>query len=888
MSIFLKMVLRGLKRRKREMRYVSLVTFIAVLFMSSVNLFQNVMDRYLMETNYQNYGDWVFSAVKDYQDSGVIFSEISHPYLAASGICQTGETLLNGKNEPGSVNLGTVDASVREFGNITLYEGKFPEEKDEIAMDLSSLSELGYSYDLGQTIRVAVQKEDGILEKEFHLVGTLKSFAENWKHAEGYFLPNGIVTEEGMHEVCEPLYATYFYQLDRKYENIDMEEFAAAFMTPGFMRTYNSYVYENRVWGSRAMFQAAEIILIFIGALAVGYLMLSYISQRRKWYYQLRCTGADKMQIRMIILTETVYGTFPYALAGMMLPYLAGAVICYGASVNLKVPYFFKFQPEQFFRQFGAILGVLLFSMVCAWFGSRDKRLGRNKEEVTKRQIKRLRRDAKKERNVGKRFLRRQRMMHPLQRAASILFSIVVCFILILCLNRMYQAKTVYEANKEWYGYDFKAGKTKEMEIRYGDGGDISYGKEDSYDMYDGVSTQIKEEVQSLIGIEYMDWQIHDVTHILQWEKKEDSPVERMKKKDYENHAVSVEKTYFQYYEDCESILKELKKKYGPELKQLDEKAFQNGEQIILFLPDYESILTGEKAHETTIQPGDTVEIVSAEKELNIPVEWAGYDLPGITQVKVGAVIEDVRIEDSALFAYVFNQGILASRNLAERVAQADGQEAGANRICLKLNKNQSFESTQKRLVSIFKKNGMSYVTYAEEMQQARNAYIRNNCIYGIMFCTVLSIFLILQIHFHQIQNQYRERKYRLLKQLGMTHSFFRTMTVKDGLGQWLWMLFSIPLSYGVMAYLYYLEARKEYLEGVISWSDTLGDWTGLPYWRTLDRLYEYTNMGYTIVLAVFLILVMVWIGYLSARRYEKAAWNQRNEQTGNRRKQYE
>ena len=71
MGIFFKLVMTGQKRRKREMWYVSLAAFIAILFMSSVSLFQIIMDRYLMETNYQNYGDWVISAVKENGDSTV-------------------------------------------------------------------------------------------------------------------------------------------------------------------------------------------------------------------------------------------------------------------------------------------------------------------------------------------------------------------------------------------------------------------------------------------------------------------------------------------------------------------------------------------------------------------------------------------------------------------------------------------------------------------------------------------------------------------------------------------------------------------------------------------------------------------------------------------------
>lgn len=892
MSIFLKMVRKGLKRRKKEMRYVSVVTFIAVLFMSSITMFQNIMDRYLMETNYQNYGDWVLSAVKDYQDPGVLFSEISHPYLAASGVCRTGEMLLDKKNEKSGVSLGTVDNSVREFGNISLYEGRFPEAEDEIAMDLSSLSVLGYSYDLGQSIRVAVQKEEGIFEKEFRLVGTVKSFAENWKHLGGYYLPNGIVTEEGMKTVCEPLYATYFYQLDRKYEDLNMEEFTTAFMKPGFMRMYNSYVYENRIWGSREMFQAVEFILIFIGALAVGYLMMSYVSQRRKWYYQLRCTGADQAQIRMMILTETVSGTFPCALAAMILPYLAGALICYGVSVNLKIPYFFVFHPEEFFRQLGAALGVILFSILCAWLGSRDQRLERNTEEVTKRQVKRLRRDSKKKRNVAKIFLRRQRKLHPYQNAASIVFSFAVCFLLILCLNRIYQTGAEYQQQKIWFPYDFEAHDCITIEQIRGDR-DLKDGyggaTGDFYDMYHGIDEVTVGEIASLIGIEKTKRQVWDQTHILQWENKKDSPIEQALKKGYENDTLSiVAPVMFQYYEDSERILEELKKGYPEECKQLDENAFREGKEIILMLQDFDISFTGDngKLSETTIHCGDEVEIVGAERSMSVPLKLIDHlelpglpeetvdhvDLPGYTPVKVGAVIRNPSIAwISKRGLHDVPYGIFGSEKLAERVAQADGQEIKSNRISVDLNKNQSFESTQKRLASIFEENGIGYWSNMEEIQEARNAYIRKSCIYGILFTVILFIFLLLQVHFHQIQNQHREREYRLLKQLGMEHTFFRLMTVKEGMMQAVWMLLAVPCSYGIMAYMHYLTAKKDCLEGVQIWSEPLGDFTGDPYWITLDRMRAYTNLGNTMVFVILLILGVVGIGYFSARKKEES-----------------
>ena len=39
----IKMVLKGMKRRRKEIRYVSIVTFVAVFFMAGIMLFQNMM-----------------------------------------------------------------------------------------------------------------------------------------------------------------------------------------------------------------------------------------------------------------------------------------------------------------------------------------------------------------------------------------------------------------------------------------------------------------------------------------------------------------------------------------------------------------------------------------------------------------------------------------------------------------------------------------------------------------------------------------------------------------------------------------------------------------------------------------------------------------------------
>lgn len=124
MTTFLRMVLLSMKRRKKEIRFVSLTTFIGVLCMSSISLFQNVMSRYITETNYKNYGEWVLSSVD---------KNLSHPYFARSGDCNTGAEIIDEKGTSSGEYLGSVDEDFLKLANLSFYEGRMP-QKDEMTI----------------------------------------------------------------------------------------------------------------------------------------------------------------------------------------------------------------------------------------------------------------------------------------------------------------------------------------------------------------------------------------------------------------------------------------------------------------------------------------------------------------------------------------------------------------------------------------------------------------------------------------------------------------------------------------------------------------------------------------------------------------------------------
>ncbi len=346
----------------------------------------------MIKANYNTYGEWVLSAVDDPYDPQVMFEEPSHPYLSREGICAVGWDILDDSSEPGGRRLGVMDEALIDIGNISLHEGRLPETADEIAMDLPSLAAMGYSYDLGQKVQVTVQDMEGQKKaKEFTLTGTLKSFADNWVSPLIYSLPGGLVTQEGMDALGGAAYTVHFYQLDRKYEDMDTAEFVQPFLTAsetagtssssegGPVYTYNSSAYGNRMWGSEEMFLTVRVILVLITVAAVGYLLASYETERTRWHYQYRTIGAERSQVRQIIMVEGIIGVFPYALLAQILPHPIGALICLAVSKKNGTTYFYEFHLRETLVQAAVIFGVLLAAILITWLRSGDRTLARSR-----------------------------------------------------------------------------------------------------------------------------------------------------------------------------------------------------------------------------------------------------------------------------------------------------------------------------------------------------------------------------------------------------------------------------------------------------------------------------------------------------------------------------
>lgn len=850
MAIFLKTILLSVRRRKRQVRYVSLAAFVSVLFLSAVSVFQNVMNQYLMEQNVQNYGNWILSAVNE---------ELEHPYFSLSASCSTGAEFQDEKGEPGGLHVGTAGEDFRKLGNIALYEGRLPQADNEIAMNLPALAALGYRYELGQKIRLPLDRE-----KEFVLVGTVENFAENWKSANEYPLPDCLVTKRALQGLGGAIFTTRFYQLDKKYREIDTEEFAAPFLSSqeSGTRVYNSYVYDNRVWGSPVMFRTVELILICIAMLSMGYLLVSYTAKRRKWYYRMRCAGADRGQIWRAICVEGLYGTLPSAAAALLLPYPVGSLLCLVISRAQKISWFFTVEPAQLLFQGASVLAAILAAVLVACVSCSDRRLSGNVQEITEAQRRRLRRDVKKKKDPARRFVKRQNRIHPYQNAASAVLSVVVCGVLLLCVNLFYEKWSAYREAVRTQD-DFSAKYT--VEKRWDQDGNLVEDAQEYqfsttlYDMYDGMGAAWEARLDALIGVKRAEKRTLDQTHDIDWDKKDQSQImQRIKEAETGDPLAAKQSTLFYYYDSYEQAAGEL----GKLLKDtpLDKEAFEAGEEVLL-LTDYLEQEMDEAGNikdvlvqEDTIKSGDTATIQSAEYPGKVSVRTVVKSVGGSRGM---TLLEAPRIQ---FLPYT----VIASRALAQRIARADGKTIKYNRVYSSLNEHTSFEATPKQLSALFTAYGMEYASGWEEKNILRENVIRQSGIYGALFCVILSIYLLLLLNLNQTQRDERAKRYRLLKYLGMSDSFFLRMTTRAGVAEALRILPGVLCGYGLLIGRSWVRWSKiwdeDVRQGVVAatYSHFLGEYTDERFWSLLENVLQDMKSGTNAVLSGGLALLLM------------------------------
>lgn len=785
-----KMINTGMKRRKKETWYVSFVTFIAVFFMTGLTLFQNIMNSYVYSSNLHNYGDWVISAVG---------RTCSHPYLKTESFVKTGQVLINEEGKSLELRAGMADD---DFGNIydsVIYEGRLPEADDEIAMDVSALALLGYSYELGQTIQVQFLNEaEEIQSAEFLLVGTLKNFSVIWNGNPSFPLPNFLVSEKDFEQFSFEAHTTYFYQLNPMYEEINIHEFATSLMPPEEQQqanpvTYNTYVYENKVWGSPEIFERVTFAIMLIGVLAIGYLMVAYTGKRRETYYRCRSIGASKIQIRGMVCFECLCATFPQILLGVAGAYAFAMLGCLVAQAN-QYAIVFVFEAGLLVYQLVCAFGVVILAMIAALLSASDKRIAGNVSQVKPSQYKSLRGIVKRTKAPEKTIFQRQSILHWTQSVISCVFTMLVCGCLMLCLFKINDSLRTMMVRLD-LNKDFTMSSKEKREYPYESepiDGMIYLTTLSAEDMSIGGDTQFEEAVKTSPGIKKIDLYWYDSMHIFQWENMQQSPIMQYIESKQIYRTPLEYRMRMIFYEDIQSIKNDFtgdekfnmwryrQEQFGldimEEVKDVDWDAIERGEQVIMLVDsEYREADWGldkedesmTKLEENTLKKGMDLDIVHFMEDTKYTV-------------KVAQVVQDAYFGESYT--------LMGTRALAEKIMAAEGKELKCSSLVVSYDNNSSYESTDKQLASLAVNNGMSYSSNAEYRRTVIRDVVQNVGIYGVVFAVVLVIYVTLQNSFLSTRLKFMEEKFVCLKRIGMSDAQYICSAALAEAKNYLWI----------------------------------------------------------------------------------------------------
>ena len=803
------MVWKGIKRRKKEIRFINVVTFIAIFFLCGITLFQSVMNGFIFEKNLENYGNWVVSSLNE---------QLRHPYFTMEGKIET--TKIVGNNAEKRVELcyvGTISDNMNQMGGNLLIEGRMPENEHEIIADIPALTKKGYHYNLGQTITLLYMDETGeTLSKEYTLVGTMRTISGLWKQSSYYNLPDYIVTKDALSALRGENYVTYLYQLNPIYNEINTKEFADSFRSNKNTIIYNEYVYENRLWGPLEVYRSMTLVLIFISVLSLCYLLMGYISKRRLVYYQYRCMGATKKQVNDIILLECMYATFVPAVLAMLLAYILLVVGYQGLLKFYQMRSFYEFDIELFLLQIVAILGILCVVIFSTQLSVSDKKLAQNVDEVKPKYYKKLRKLALKTKAPEKTIWKRYNKIRPVQHLVSICFSVFICGVLVFCLNELVESAFSVKLRLEENDF-FMNEKVKKYEITKDTDKEIV--KEVQLtNMYVGIDDIIIEEINDTIGVKEVYRRIEDQTHYFTWDNMKESPiiqaieteVHRMEAEKAEEDRLEALGQLFEIHYGDEPIFLDAvdyemqmdfyeKKDFGKlekvlnELEQqtLDWKKFEKGEQVVLFISEYYW-----NTYDTTLAVGDKVRIHNL------------FSGEVITEVEIGAIY----YSESFMQPYDFfptTYRMVASKALAKSMAEIEGKVYKDNFILADYEWNNNYPVIDKQLAGIASAKDAEYQCKAEYKHMEVTQFLQDVSSYGMIFILILTVYMIMQRNFLIAKNTYWQTQFRIFKQIGMEDKQYIRLAIWQEIKSYLWVFIGLVVGYGMIFLGEYIYTNK-------------------------------------------------------------------------------
>lgn len=834
MLLFCKDVVKGMWRNKKELLLLISVGIFSVLFVIGTLLFQHNATNYTRERNKYVYGDWTVAEIISNTERQKRQLE-DHPYFAECGMAVSGLSMVDGDGNKYAYSLGWVDDTMLEIGNITLREGRFPENEKEIVVETGVLTELGYSFELGQEITLFMPEDsrgNGRMET-FELVGILKGSMSFWN--VGTYMPNILVTENALEGVYFRAKYVYCYSLKEQYEKADVEELYQnlneaykEMKNTGWKLFFNSSLYTGSFWESTELYKSVEKIVLVMGMAAMSFLLTAYIQKRKKYYYDLRIIGLSKLRVKLVTFWELVCACVPGVVIGIPLGVFLGLAICGGLTAAKNIGWFYEVPLSVLWKAFWMWLFIFAVAALVSMLITGGRRLYSGKQTVSLRFLPRFcLNKLRPHRKYSSLFIRECRVFRLRNLMGSVV-SILFATLLMFCGTELWSRYDFYVERRGELP-DFRYNITSE---EYKETGEYVW----TYENYDyvqrspysygdkwiskGFSGQFLPLLQEISGIKSYSYSVMDNTHLFEWEQMQEDPYiinQRNEVRasgryidndgnpvDYVNSMNQVlpeNSLHFGYngwyVQDTKKIYNLYQEAWGNEWMDYD--AFDAGEQVFLICNEPGLL----------ISPGDSLWITAGEEKIEVLVaavipqsEVLEAYYPSTFSLAQEAATNNQIMEYGG---NVINRNLylVGSEQLAKTIAKAENTEFHYNWIDLYINPSANYNLTIKQCTDLLATEGAKGNTYYEVIQTIYGEWINYAILYGMFFLMLIGFFLILRANFVQSGFVFHNDRMRRLRMLGMEKRQLRKMNLLQGLYEARWSFLAIPLVYGVKIYQY-------------------------------------------------------------------------------------
>jgi len=167
----------GMKGRKKDTLLLKVVITLTFAFITAAILFQGSTDKTKSEQRKTLYGAWHAAYLGGTEE--ILEKLSSEPEVDA-----VSSSIILGTSDKVGV-LGTYDEKLKDMGRFTLYKGHFPENENEIAVELNQLSNAGLELEVGQKINVSIVNVTVDEDLTEQIVALGQEYAEQGKVSSG-------------------------------------------------------------------------------------------------------------------------------------------------------------------------------------------------------------------------------------------------------------------------------------------------------------------------------------------------------------------------------------------------------------------------------------------------------------------------------------------------------------------------------------------------------------------------------------------------------------------------------------------------------------------------------------------------------------------------------